>query len=36
MQSQKSNRKDYSTIIFTVLLILAAAFIMLKDSGFFK
>jgi hypothetical protein len=36
MAQDKYNRKDYSAIIFGIALVLAALFIMLKDSGFFK
>lgn len=33
MARNKYNRKDYSAFWFTVLLILVAAYIMLKDSA---
>lgn len=31
--SDKYNRKDYSTVVFALLLVLVAAYIMLKDLG---
>lgn len=32
-KSDKYNRKDYSTVLFALTLVLAAAFIILKDLG---
>jgi len=34
--SNKYNRKDYSALWFTLLLVLAAAYIILKDLGVLK